>query len=202
MDINDLSSGEKIILVGGALIIVGNFLPWATVEAGQFQESFNGLDGNGITLLFGLAAVGLVILTEMKRWAMIATGVLGVITALVAYVPVNDPSTFFGDVDPPEGVEATPELGIYVVLLGGAILVVGVIALYSHRGWYPESHSSQKSQYNPRRSPNQHSQGQPHHHQTVNQQPGHQQYGNPGQPPQSRHHQQSQQSSHDQPNSL
>jgi hypothetical protein len=50
-------TGPIVALIGGALVLVGSFLPWATVASGFGSASLSGTEGDGkITLVVGLLA--------------------------------------------------------------------------------------------------------------------------------------------------
>lgn len=44
MDFSKLSTGAKLALIGGAVLIVNLFLPWYSVSAGPFSVSLNAFD--------------------------------------------------------------------------------------------------------------------------------------------------------------
>ena len=54
-----LSTGTKVLLVGGILLLVDTFLPWQQVSAGPFTASVSGWHGIGV--LMGLLVIALVV---------------------------------------------------------------------------------------------------------------------------------------------
>ena len=44
MDFSKLSTGAKLALIGGAVLVVNLFLPWYSVSAGPFSVSLNAFD--------------------------------------------------------------------------------------------------------------------------------------------------------------
>jgi len=44
MDFSKLSTGAKVALIGGAVLIINLFLPWYSVSAGPFSVSLNAFD--------------------------------------------------------------------------------------------------------------------------------------------------------------
>jgi hypothetical protein len=59
--------GAILAIAGGALLVVGSFLPWAEVSGGGTSVTANGVDGSDgyVTVVAGLVALGAGI---MKSW--------------------------------------------------------------------------------------------------------------------------------------
>ena len=96
-------TGEKFVYAGGALSIVGAFLPWATL----LGISVSGIDGDGIiTLVLGIAAISVVYAREWDRTTNIALASLGGLIALIALAAMS----------------SVAGIGIYVTILGGALV--------------------------------------------------------------------------------
>lgn len=116
MDFDDLTTGEKVAGLGGILAIVGAFLTW--VNAGIVTVS--GIDGDGIfTLIFGGIVLAIVLTREWERADMIVTGVLGLLTALIA-------GNVYGNLDAQTGdefIEAAAGGGLHLTLLSGLLLI-------------------------------------------------------------------------------
>ena len=125
-----------LALGGGALVILGAFLPWASVSinfAGESSShSTNGMDGDGkITLVLGLCAVGLTVLknpAKTKLFALIALIAAG----LAALIGLYDASQIGGNSDARAMMEAAGDaikvslgMGIYLTIIGGAAASVG-----------------------------------------------------------------------------
>lgn len=99
------------LLAGGALLVVGSFLPWA--QAGIF--SFAGTRGDGaITLVLGIIVGILGFVTPTKLGAVAAI----VLSALGLLIVSNVVNNFL---DTPENIGA----GIFVAGLGGLVGVMG-----------------------------------------------------------------------------
>lgn len=119
-------SGLRIGGIAAALfVVIGSFLPWATVDTWIGTFSATGTDGDGvITLLLGLAAGALIAL--WKRPLVIIAAVAAGLAALVALVDLVDLGRAIGD----SGfADVTPGIGLILTLLAAmaaaALAVVG-----------------------------------------------------------------------------
>jgi hypothetical protein len=141
-----------VAIVGGALLAVGSFLPWAEVSGSGASVTAKGLDGSDgyITLAAGLVAivVGLVMLRATRRavavlaiLAGLVGGGLAVYDAVTAKDSVLDAAA--EDLAPSFGVSAdqvraaldqaidagqlgvSVSIGLYVVMAGGLVAIVG-----------------------------------------------------------------------------
>jgi hypothetical protein len=146
-----------VTIVGGALLAVGSFLPWAEVSGSGASVTAKGLDGSDgyITLVASLVAVvvGLVMLRGTRRAVAVLAilagligGGLAVYDAVTAKDSVLDAAA--EDLAPSFGVSAdqvraaldqaidagqlsvSVSVGLYVVMAGGLVAIVGgVLAL-------------------------------------------------------------------------
>lgn len=131
-----VTAGAALMVLGGALMIVGSFLNWFEF----FGESFNGFsegadggtkDGPVFAVMGGLAIVfGFVQLASKK---VLALGIIGIITSAIGLFAavadqsdVNDLVDVFGD-------DASSGPGLYVVILGSAIAIIGSIVTVAKR---------------------------------------------------------------------
>ena len=125
-----------LVLGGAGLIILGAFLPWASVSinfAGQStSQSTNGIDGDGkITLMFGAAALVLTLLKnpgQTKLFALIAL----IASALATLIGLYDASQIGGNSEANSIMAAAGDafkvslgIGIYLTIIGGAAATVG-----------------------------------------------------------------------------
>lgn len=95
---------QKLVVGGAILIVLGAFLPWATV----FGISIAGIDGDGsLTLLMGLVAGVVALVRPWSRNVRIGTVLLG---SLVALVALADMTSVAG-------------IGIYMTLIGGLLVL-------------------------------------------------------------------------------
>lgn len=144
--------GAILAIVGGALLLVGSFLPWAEVSGGGQSVSAKGVDGSDgyVTIAAGLIALvaGIMLLRQSKRvlaiLALIAGligGGLGLYDALTAKDNVLDAAaeelapTFGGSAEQvrvllDEAIDAgqlsiSMSFGIFIVIAGGVFALVG-----------------------------------------------------------------------------
>ncbi len=104
-----MKNGEKIGIVGAVITIIGSILPWFTL--GELVKY--GVEGDGIfTIAFGIIAAVLIFLSSWDAKSKVGTMILGILTALIGFYYITDP--FVG-------------IGLYVTILGGAVLVVSGI---------------------------------------------------------------------------
>jgi len=112
-------------LVAAALVILGSFLPWATLDAFGAHETVNGMDGDGvITLLVGIAMAALFAIG--KRGTLIAAAVVSLVAAGIGAFELVDVQSVideFGFL-----VSGGPGVGLFLIVAGGiAGLVLGVL---------------------------------------------------------------------------
>ena len=122
------------VIVGGvAVVLLGSFLPWATVSASFLGEvTVSGMDGDGVlTLLGGAVAGGLALsafLGRAARWKVVTALVFAVLVALVALIDIVDINSRVADLEG-EGLGAAIDvsigIGLWLTLLGGIATVVG-----------------------------------------------------------------------------
>jgi len=116
-----------LALVGGAGVVVGSLMPWATVTAIFGTISVAATQGDGtITLVLGgvlgvLALLDLVGTTEVSKWLYVWFGVLAVGVAGFDWVNL---SQRLGEANA-ESVRASVGIGLQVVVGGGVLAVVG-----------------------------------------------------------------------------
>jgi len=119
-------AGPAIELVGGALVTIGSFMPWAGVATVFGTLSVNGTEGDGkITMVIGLVLVLLAIL-ELTGASntRIAALVLALIAAGVGGYDLVNASDKIADVGN-EYARASVGVGLYAVVAGGVLAVVG-----------------------------------------------------------------------------
>jgi len=121
-----------VTAIGGALLAIGTFLPFATVDAFGFSQSVTGMDtdsawfylGSGLVLL----VLGIVILTMRAAAVRRIVGAIGVIVAgLMTVVSIMD---LLG-LDDEIPVEAAGQLtvsagiGLYLAIAGAIVGLIG-----------------------------------------------------------------------------
>jgi hypothetical protein len=156
-----------VAIVGGALLALGSFLPWAEVSGSGASVTAKGLDGSDgyITLAAGLVAVvtGLVMLRGMRKVVAVVAVLAGLIGGgLALYDAVTAKDSVLDaaaeELAPTFGVSADQVraaldqaidagqldvsigIGLYVVMAGGlAAIVGGVLGLRDSAGQPAES---------------------------------------------------------------
>lgn len=117
----DFTDTEKLGLAGAVLTGIAAFLPWVTagVQAGpvDVDTSASGIEGLGIlTLLLAVLAVATVMVLNEKRRDSIVLAASGIVVMLVGLWKILS-----------LGGAASPGIGLYLTVLGGAgILVAGL----------------------------------------------------------------------------
>ncbi|KGM15210.1 hypothetical protein N867_10825, partial [Actinotalea fermentans ATCC 43279 = JCM 9966 = DSM 3133] len=111
-------------IVAALFVLIGSFLPWATIDMWLGSYSANGTEGDGvITLLLGVAAG--VLMGLWKRPLVIIAAVASGLAALVAVANLIDVGRSMGDLD---GLaDVSPGLGLILTLLAalaGVVLAV------------------------------------------------------------------------------
>ncbi len=104
------------------LAAIGALLPWATVE-GPISDFFvEDSDTPETTVLVG-AAVGAVSAAAFAQWRKRMIAALGLLAGLVITL-VGAINLAEGGVDAPDFMDTSPEPGLYMVVVGGAVLAV------------------------------------------------------------------------------
>ncbi|HEX7463723.1 MAG TPA: hypothetical protein VF382_02360 [Actinomycetota bacterium] len=125
-------------MIGGGLVLLGSFLPWATIRSAVLSSpgslSVNGTDGDGqITLVLALVIVGIGVVGLMGRprfWLI--SLIAGCLAALVAVIDIIDVSRTAGEVESAY-LDASVGIGLWVVLAGAVVAVVGAWFLRAGR---------------------------------------------------------------------
>jgi hypothetical protein len=127
--------------LGGALVVLGSFLPWITANAALVGGiSRNGLDGGGdgiITLLAGIAIVVLALATFVSLRSVRGYGVLiaivGGIAGLVGIADMVDATRRVGEANDAFAGFGTASVGagLWTVLIGAAIALIGGLLVLS-----------------------------------------------------------------------
>lgn len=114
----DFSRPALAGLVSAALVVVAAFLPWMSPEAAggpvDVDASTTGIETLGLlTLLLAIVAVGIVFRRGFEDKAALSVGGVGALVAMVGLWKISD-----------LGGAVSPELGLYLTVLGG----VGLLA--------------------------------------------------------------------------
>ena len=146
--------GAIVAIAGGALLGVGSFLAWAEVSGGGTSVTANGVDGSDGYITLGAGIVAVVVGVLLLRQARRALAILAILAGLVGGgVAVYDALTAKDSVLDSAAEELAPTIGasaeevrelldeaidagqlgislaigIYVVIAGGALALVGGI---------------------------------------------------------------------------
>lgn len=122
MGVAELSIGEKLVLLGGVLAVVGAVLPWT----GSGLVDGVGLGGREIiALLIGTVVVGLLYVADWTESAQLIAVLLGLVTTGLAGYTLAETLGVVGTGDP------APSLGLYVTLLAGLLVLGGGVHTYT-----------------------------------------------------------------------
>ena len=132
-NINLLRILSYVLIAGGALAIIGSFLPWATVSASSFSASGSGVSGwQGIIALVGglgaIAAGVLMFLQLGKNVLNIAMPVVGLVAGIAILIGVVAIIMEVNSTDVsamPAGFTVAVGMGAWLALAGGVIALVG-----------------------------------------------------------------------------
>lgn len=116
-----------VALAGVALIVVGSFLPWASVSILGQEVTVDGMDGDGaITLIGGVLVGALALAAHLQRparWKVVTALVVAALVTLVAVIDIVDVNSRVADVegDFAVDIEASIGIGLWLVLAGGIV---------------------------------------------------------------------------------
>lgn len=116
VDVNSLTTGEKVAGGAGVVTAIAAFLTW--VDAGIATVA--GTSGDGVfTLIFGSGVAAIVLFRDWNTIDMAATGILGLLTAVIAL-------NVYGNLDAQANqtvISATAGIGLHLTLIGGLALL-------------------------------------------------------------------------------
>lgn len=135
--------GSLLLIVGGVLLIIGAFLPWATFELSiiDVEETINGFSsGSGSTrdgpifLFFGLLALGFGI-AQLAARRILAVAILSVVFGVFALAAaLGEIGSLKEDLDSLEEFgTASLGPGPWVMLIGAAVALAGGITTLAKR---------------------------------------------------------------------
>ena len=135
--------GAALMILGGALMIVGSFLDWFEFDGDSINGFSSGSDegikdGPVFSVLGAIAmAFGFVQLLSKK---ILALGIIAVVTTgfglVAAFVDLGDVMDAVDDIESfgaDLGLTASTGPGLYVVIVGAAVAVAGSIATIAKR---------------------------------------------------------------------
>jgi hypothetical protein len=116
--------------LAGLAVVVGSIMPWASIATAFGTVSVAGTEGDGkITLALG---VGLLILAAVQisnanPGLRLFSAIVGAGTGVVAVIDIANVSSKVGEVSS-AFARASVGSGLYVVLVGGALAIIGAVA--------------------------------------------------------------------------
>lgn len=123
-----IPASRCVALIGGALIIVGSFLPWATADTifGSFSikgiETDPNIDGDGIiSLILGISIIVSCLIRFNKAGTRaIATGILALLALALGIFEFTD---IKNGIESISGLSVTYSVstGVYLVIAGGML---------------------------------------------------------------------------------
>lgn len=121
VDVDLETTGEKVAIGSAGLTVLAAFLPWVNLGI----ASASGIDTDGVlTLLFGLAAIGVVVLREWEQVERIAVGVLGGLTVLIAVMMYGNLSSVGGE---SSLVSVGAGIGLHLTVVGGLGMLAAAV---------------------------------------------------------------------------
>jgi hypothetical protein len=136
MDLNKLTTGDKVIGISGIALFIFSFFSWLGVKAGSGAVEVEGTKsawGLTLTLFAVLIGIALVVVVALKAadvklpdlggvtWAQVMLGAAGLVLLFVVIKLITGIS---GVPDLP-GIEKTRKIGIFLGLIASAGLVAG-----------------------------------------------------------------------------
>jgi hypothetical protein len=114
------SRSSLIGAAGAVLMIIGNFLPWASVMG---ISTTGGGTGAGIFIIVMAALIALLTFPG-KRWGVIASLILALLSAAWATKQLADVGSIQG---------ASAGMGLYMILIGAVIAMVGCVMGFGNK---------------------------------------------------------------------
>jgi len=128
-----MEKNRLFIIISAAVAILSSFLPWASLNAGNFGSySWNGLHGDGwFVIIFAVVAIVLACLNDVKSSlpkgfaiGVIVSGALSTIVTLIDLFGVNKYAVNFN------GYGVSIGFGLILALIASiAIVVTGLLAM-------------------------------------------------------------------------
>jgi hypothetical protein len=115
--------------IAAGLILIGSFLPWASITTGFGRIDVAGTDGDGKLTAIGAAVIALGFVLRNRWLLFIAIVAVGVVAAL-DYVDV---SNRVGDVAS-DFATASVGIGLYMIILGAIGAFVAALQVRSQPG--------------------------------------------------------------------
>ncbi|MCU4752593.1 hypothetical protein OB919_11420 [Halobacteria archaeon AArc-curdl1] len=117
---------KRLAAIGGGLLIVSAFLPWATIDVLETSMSSNGLTGMGYSApLAGCVALWMVYFREWRPYEAKVTAAAGALSLVSLGIVYSSLENVFAVGQPANHVSVSPEIGLYVAVLAGGLVTLG-----------------------------------------------------------------------------
>lgn len=124
-----MEKNRLFIIISAAVAILSSFLPWASLNAGNFGSySWNGLRGDGwFVIIFAVVAIVLACLNDVKTSFAIGVIVAGALSTIVTLIDVFGVNKYAVDFN---GYGVSIGFGLILALIASiAIVVTGLLAM-------------------------------------------------------------------------
>lgn len=129
VDKTQANIGGGAIIVGGAMMVAGSFLPWLTASTGFATMSRGGMDGgDGILIVIaGGVAVGAGVASLMSgNFAnSVVAGLAAVIGGFVGFIDFQDVQERLSGMG--DNVIAEVGIGLWLIMAGAVVAVIGAV---------------------------------------------------------------------------
>ena len=119
------------------LAAIGALLPWSTID-GPFSDFYVEESKTPEITVLVCAAIGALSAAGFAQWRQRKIGALGLLAGLVVTL-VGAINLANGGVDAPDFMDASPEGGLYLVLIAGALLAVSAGYLTFKKQQHPST---------------------------------------------------------------
>lgn len=148
MDLNKLSTGDKVIGVSGILLFIFSFFKWLGFSYGPFSASESAWSFTlcWIAVVLGILMVAYVVAVKLMdvslpdlgsvSWAQVLLGVAAVAFVFILIKVIAGPSTHGVDIGR-FGVSKSRKIGIFLGLIASAGLVAGAYLNAQEAGELP-----------------------------------------------------------------
>lgn len=124
--------GPILGLIGGGLVLLGSFMPWASIASGFGSVGVAGTEGDGkFTLVLGIGVVVLGVVSRMSGKRLAVPQVIAcALAGIVAVIDISNVSSKLAGVES-AFVHASVGPGLYLVLIGAVVGAIGGVFLSS-----------------------------------------------------------------------
>lgn len=119
-------TGPILSLVGALAVVIGSFLPWATVTSGFGSIGVAGTEGDGVITLVAGAVIGILAALELGQSSKtrVATMIASLICLGIGLFEIANVSDAIGGVSS-EFARASVGIGLFAVAGGAGLAIFG-----------------------------------------------------------------------------